>query len=341
MNSKTFSIGVTGLGGGVGQSIAKALNQSGYRIVGMDAEALAAGLYAVPASYIVPYARDANYVDRLLQICEKEKCALLFPGYDVELPVLSRNVHRFAAIGTRVIVSSPEAVEASNDKLRTYTVLRELGVSVPRTVDLSSHVPGQDMPLPLPFILKPRIDGARSKDVYLVQDERTFRIIESDPSLHIHRFIAQAYVDGDEYTCGTVSLEGRHVGTIVMRRILRNGDTYKCFTENNWRIEEEIEKIVAGIKPVGALNIQLRMRDGVPYVLELNARCSGTTAARALAGFNEPKMVADFYLKGIEPDFSVKEISVLRYWKELVVENDAITAMREHGNMEFQHPSSL
>jgi carbamoyl-phosphate synthase large subunit len=336
MTSKTLSIAVTGVGGGVGQSIAKALSHTDYRIVGMDAEPLATGLYAVPSSYIIPYAREESFVRRLLQICEKENCRLLFPGYDVELPILSRNVQRFEAIGTRVIVSSPDAVEASNDKFRTYTVLRELGVSIPYTVDLESFIPGSDLPMPLPFILKPRIDGARSKDVYLVRDEKTFRTFEKDPALGINRFIAQDYIEGEEYTCGTVTLEGRHIGTIVMRRILRNGDTYKCFSVKDPRIEEEIEKIVAGINPVGCLNVQLRVKNGIPYVLELNARCSGTTAARALAGFNEPKMVADFYLKGMEPTFSFTEISVLRYWNELVVDNAAIVTMRESGHLEME-----
>lgn len=341
MTSRTLSIAVTGAGGGVGQSIAKALGHTDYRIVGMDAEPLATGLYAVPSSYIIPYAREERFIGRLLQICEKENCRLLFPGYDVELPVLSRNVHRFEAIGTRVIVSSPDVVEASNDKFRTYTVMRRLGVPIPRTVDLTSYVPGSDLPMSLPFILKPRIDGARSKDVYLIQDEKTFRTLENDPALGINRFIAQDFIEGDEYTCGTVTLEGRHIGTIVMRRILRNGDTYKCFTVRDRRIEEAIEKIVGGIDPVGPLNVQLRVKDGVPYVLELNARCSGTTAARALAGFNEPKMVADFYLKGMEPTFSVAEISVLRYWKELVVENPAIALMRELGHLEQEQFARL
>jgi carbamoyl-phosphate synthase large subunit len=50
------SIGVTGLGGGVGQSIRKALAETDYRIVGMDGEPLGAGLYTVPSAYVIPYA---------------------------------------------------------------------------------------------------------------------------------------------------------------------------------------------------------------------------------------------------------------------------------------------
>ena len=73
------------------------------------------------------------------------------------------------------------------------------------------------------------------------------------------------------------------------------------------------------------------MKKGKPYVFEINARCSGTTAARTLSGFNEPKMIADYLLKGIEPSYEIKEQTILRYWKELVVENDEILEMKEKG----------
>jgi carbamoyl-phosphate synthase large subunit len=119
----------------------------------MEGDVLGTGLYTVPVSYTVPYANHPNYIDRLLDIRETEKCALLFPGLDLELPLLRRNVQRFSRIGTRVIVSSPENVAVANDKFCTFTLLRELGISVPDTVDLASYQPGTA--LPLAFIVEP------------------------------------------------------------------------------------------------------------------------------------------------------------------------------------------
>jgi carbamoyl-phosphate synthase large subunit len=113
-----------------------------------------------------------------------------------------------------------------------------------------------------------------------------------------------------------------------MRRILRDGDTHKCFTEINEKIEQEVRLVVDTIKPFGACNVQLRVKDGTPYVFEINARCSGTTAARSLSGFNEPRMIADFLLKGIEPTYKIKEQTILRYWNELVIENDLVLNLK-------------
>jgi hypothetical protein len=43
-------------------------------------------------------------------------------------------------------------------------------------------------------------------------------------------------------------------------------------------------------------------------------------------------MTADYLLHGIKPDYSVREISILRYWKELAVSNEQIDrlAKTEH-----------
>jgi len=49
MNSK--SIIVTSVGGGVGQSLLKALQDSAYRVIAVDAEPLAVGLHASEKSH--------------------------------------------------------------------------------------------------------------------------------------------------------------------------------------------------------------------------------------------------------------------------------------------------
>lgn len=109
-----------------------------------------------------------------------------------------------------------------------------------------------------------------------------------------------------------------------MRRILRDGDTYKAFVVRDPMLEAFVMDVANRLQPFGPCNFQLRVRDGVPYIFEFNGRCSGTTYCRALAGFNEPKMIADLILKRTPPSFQVRPITVLRYWKELVVENETV-----------------
>ncbi|MFI5296918.1 MAG: hypothetical protein ACHREM_02375, partial [Polyangiales bacterium] len=86
-------------------------------------------------------------------------------------------------------------------------------------------------------------------------------------------------------------------------------------------------------------NAQLKVVGGVPYIFEINARCSGTTGARALCGFNEPRAIADFLLSGIEPSFRIEEKTILRYWQELEVDNALVATMRDQGHVaRAEHP---
>jgi carbamoyl-phosphate synthase large subunit len=323
-----YNIGVTGVGGGVGQSILKSLTETDYNLVALDGELLGVGLYASHTSYLIPYAKDINYINRLLEICKKEKITLLFPGLDAELMPLSLNVEAFKAIGTTVVVSRPEVVKISDDKQQTYDELIKAGVSVPFTASANGFIPDEN---DFPLILKQKVGGARSKNVFVIQNSSEWNVTLEKIGVNLSDFIVMEYIEGDEYTCGTINLDETCKGIIIMRRILRDGDTYKCFTEINDIIEKEVRLVVETIKPFGACNVQLRMKNGKPYVFEINARCSGTTAARTLSGFNEPQMIADYLLKGIEPTYDIKEQTILRYYKEIVVPNQNVNELKAKG----------
>lgn len=332
------TIAITGVGGGVGQSLLKSLKDSGYRIICLDGELLAAGLYASEKSYLIPYAKSDNFIPKVLEICELEKVDLLFPGLDAELMPFSLNRDKFKQIGTTVVVSSPEVVTISDDKQATFDELIKAGVNVPFTASIDDYL---KLNSSFPAIIKQKVGGARSKNVFLAKNKINWDTIISKIGSAIDEYIAMEYIEGHEYTCGTINLENSCKGAIIMRRILRDGDTHKCFTEINEIIEQEVRLVVETIKPFGACNVQLRVKDGTPYVFEINARCSGTTAARTLSGFNEPRMIADFLLKGIEPTYKIKEQTILRYWNEIVIENEVINQLKDNSSVTINNYQTL
>ncbi len=317
---------VTGVGGGVGQSIVKSLQGSCYTVIGADSELLATGLYAVGKAYRVPFASEPAYIERMLEICAREKCALIFPGIDAELGVLSRESQRLKAAGVVPVVSAPEVIKICDNKLLTYQFLVAHGFHAPHTLPLSDNA---DHELGYPMVLKPMEGGARSQRVFVVREEHEFHFRLA--TLDYRNYVAQEYIAGDEYTCGSVNMNGHCYGPIVMRRILRDGDTYKAFISSDPRVHARVQAVVEALQPFGACNVQLRLRDGIPYIFEINARCSGTTYCRSLAGYNEPLMVADWLLFSKTPSYQIREISILRYWKELVVENSRIETMKADG----------
>ena len=315
------NIAITGVGGGVGQSVLKSLKDTGYNLIALDGDPLATGLYASGKSYLIPYSVKPNFIEELLRICEKEKIAMLFPGLDAELMPLSLNRAAFAAIGTTIVVSRPEVIEISDNKQVTYDKLVAAGINVPLTTAMEDFIPEKKT---FPVIIKQKIGGARSKNIFIARDLTEYNAVSKNIGDNKRGYIVMDYIQGDEYTCGSINLNDSCMGVIVMKRILRDGDTYKCFSVKNDVIEQTIKNVMNIIKPFGACNVQLRMKNNVPYIFEINARCSGTTAARTIAGFNEPQMIADYLLKNIYPKFEIKELTILRYWKEFVIDNKMV-----------------
>ena len=318
---------VTGVGSGIGQSILKCFQDSDYTVIGADADPLAAGLYAVPKSYRIPFANASDYVSCVLKICRAEECKLIFPGVEPELMVLARSAAEFRTAGIIPVVCAPNVITLCDDKLATAKFLSQRGFKAPRTLlpeDAALTA------LPFPVVLKPKAGGARSRGVFVVhtREELDTRLSEVDRS----NYLVQEYLPGDDYTCGSVTFEGRCYGTIVMRRTLRDGDTYKAFVMNDPIINDHVRMVAEELQPFGACNFQLRLKDGKPYIFEINSRCSGITYGRACAGFNEPVMIADFLLKGRTPSYSIREVTILRYWKELLVENSAISMLKREGS---------
>jgi len=344
MKKKTISIAITGVGGGVGQSIVKCFNNSNYRIIGLDASPLSAGLYAVDKAYIIPLVNDSSYIDEILAICKKEKCQVLLPGLDLELLKLSNNSDKFTTINTTVAVSRPKVIKVCDDKLLTTELLTRGGVNAPKTFSLVHFLEKQtdkNTMLSYPIIVKQKKGGSRSINVFLINNQNELNNLLQKPSFNQENFVAQEYIKGDEFTCGTVNFNGKCYGVIVMKRELRAGDTHKCFTVKNKIIEKEVKKTVQLLNPFGACNVQLRLKNNKAYVLEINPRCSGTTAARNICGFNEPQMIVDYIIKNKTPRYSIKSLTILRYWKELVVENKLVSEMVSKGKITNKHFKSL
>jgi carbamoyl-phosphate synthase large subunit len=320
-----MNVAATAVGGGVGQTIIKALQDTEYRVVGIDGEVLGTGLYAVDKGYLGYYANHPKFIERIIEICEKEKCRVLFPGLDVELLPLSNNLETLERNDVVPIVSNPGVIKICDDKLETARFLQKNGFPSAKTYRLTDYT----FDLDFPVILKPQEGGRRSIGRFVANDRREFdRYCEV---IDVNNYVVQEYIQGDEYTCGTVSLENRCVGVILMKRDLRDGDTYKAFVVKDQTLSNFVTSVINALGPFGACNVQLVMKEDVPYIFEVNARCSGTTACRALAGFNEPKMICDYVSKGIkDPSFTIREIAILRYWQEFVVSYEKIREMKSN-----------
>lgn len=315
---------VTGAGALLGQGILRSLLASPLapRVVALDPSPLAAGLYWVPDRALIPMAKDPAYLDVLGSLLDLHRPDVLLVGTDVELLLLAHHRHAIESTwGTRVVVASPEVVGIADDKWLTVQFLR------------SHHFPAPDSCLPsedgaaedalvervgFPLVVKPRV-GARSVGVSVVRDRDALnQAVRYAPSpVVIQECVG---VPEEEYTAGTLTFDGHCDASIVMRRDLRDGNTYRAWVDDYPEVNAVVKKMAEALGAYGPANFQFRLVGGQVKVFEINGRFSGTTPLRMHAGFNEVDLVVRRVVLG-EPirQPQVEKMTILRYFTEEVV----------------------
>ena len=310
---------VTGGGALLGQGIIRSLRQSTLspEIVAVDPSPLAVGLQWADRSHAVPLASAPQYLDVFLGIIADERPDAILVGTDVELEVLSRARAMIEKdFETHVVVSSTEVIRIADDKYATAEFFRQAGLPHPRSA-LPDGARELARDIGYPLVVKPR-QGARSVGVEVVHDDDELaRALDGKDGLLVQECVG---TDEVEFTAGVICFDGRCDASIVMRRDLRDGNTYRAFVDEYPELNEQVRTFAERLGPEGPANFQFRLVDGQAKVFEINARFSGTTPFRALAGFNEVEMVLRHVLYGeavrqprIEP------MTILRYWTEQVV----------------------
>lgn len=323
---------VTGAGALLGQGIIRAIRASTLNatIIAVDPSPLSAGLYWADSSYLVPMASHPGYLDRLREIISLVRPDVVIPGTDVELLLLSESrtgIER--EFGAHVIVSSPQVVRIADDKWLTSQFLREKELG-----HVPSCLPGDEDKLILecgfPLIVKPRV-GARSIGFKVVKNMDDLQsAIKQDPAIVIQKYVG---TDSTEFTAGTLTFEGKCDATIVMKRDLRDGNTYRAFVEEHSDLNVAMQMAANCLGAYGPANFQFRLDDGVPRIFEINGRFSGTTPLRARAGFNEVEMSIRHILYGdpiVQP--RIEALVLLRHWSETVIKPADILSSSIHAS---------
>lgn len=323
---------VTGAGALLGQGIIKSLRRSSLelKIAAADPNPLSAGLFWADEAYVLRMADDPTYLDRLCEVIARAKPDILIPGTDVELPILAAQRERLEdEFGTCVLVSDPRVIGIADDKFLTFQFLLGADLAPPASA-LPEDENGMQALLDLvgfPLVVKPRI-GARSVGVSLVSTPRELQeAIAGRHGLVVQECVGQ---DEQEYTASVIVFEHTPKASIVMRRDLRDGNTYRAFSGSYLELNRQVKALGAALGPHGPANFQFRLDEtGRARVFEINARFSGTTPLRALVGFNEVDMCLRYILRG-EPinEPRVHESAVLRHWSETLIEFSDIEALQ-------------
>ncbi len=361
---------VTAVGGaGIGEQLIKSLRIADrpYRIVGADAQARSLGLQDVDVPVILPLAAAPDYVDTILDVCQRLGVQAVYPGSEAELGVLSKARSRLVDAGI-VLFANTEAVVATGlDKAATVRFLADHGFRWLRSVLVASPADLSTVDF-LPAILKPNSGGGGSVNTFVAQTEDEFRLFGTFLLATYPSFLAQEYVGTafHEYTVGVLSdLDGVFINSIAVRRnimsVFSNRSRVKNRTGNpmfgdelvvsNGVSQGEIgpfpevtavcERMALELGSRGPLNIQCRLVGSDVFVFEINPRFSGTAPLRALVGFNEPDLLFRRHVEGevLSPRFSYRTGHIARGLREVLLDSALEGATIGAGDFVWEIPS--
>lgn len=322
-----MKVAISGVGGGVGQSILKALTLSSLPVdvLALDVQPYSAGLYLAEDSEVVPKPESPGGLAHWENVLRDREIDALIPGSDHDLVALSSVREHWGAAGVcQVLVSDPELVSICRDKAATCQVLQKKGLPAPVSVwglSLDETLAWADRQ-GYPLVIKPR-RGYASRQVNIVTNAEELRFFFPRTNEPIIQELLNLSGTAEEYTCSVfVDQSGQPTATFMARRELSGGATYRAEIGYWPEIDELLRKIGRAFQPTGVMNVQLRQTDSGPVPFELNIRCSGTSAIRAYFGYNEPEMLLRHYVLGEDIRvFPARTGYVFRYWNEVFLDN--------------------
>ena len=314
---------ISGVGGDVAQGVIRSLEKSSLDccIYKIAFDTNNSWLYLDNFSFISPPVADEKYVEYICNFILKHKIDSFIPCIDTEIFKISKNKSYIEnKTGARVIVGDYDKIQICHDKLKTSHFLKENDFCHPETWPVT-EIPSN---LNFPLILKSK-NGSGSKNIYEIYNTEDLDLIKYDDD-----YILQEKLEGEEYTAGCYLGNDLEIkGICILKRKLKEGSTYYAERIIDANMENYIEHIVKklGLKYV---NIQFRIKDGLPCPFEFNGRFSGTTGIISRV-FNAPEMyIRETLLKdNLEKIINYETFHVMRYYEEIYASDQDVHDLLE------------
>jgi biotin carboxylase len=244
---------------------------------------------------------EERFMRRIEEICALERIDCVFPSYDAEVYVFSKNRERLASQGITAVVSDYEGVARLIDKSITLAAAERAGFPIPRTrvPDNLEELRQAAAEIEPPWVLKPRCN-AHAVNIELARDREELERLYGRLCNTQDRPLLQEYVPAatkrNYYVLVDRDSEARSVFTPRVRRTRKIGMRTPCAAVESSRevpYESEMRRLLKELGVWGGLTIQtiIDARDGRPKLMEINPRFGHNLWYRTELGINEPLML--------------------------------------------------
>ena len=246
MNKLDVTIGLTCIGAASWSSVIRHLRESRsvrLRIIGMDIHDRHAGRELVDRFHLVPGGDSQDYVEKVLEVCAREKIRILIPGADEEVFAISRSQDLFQEKGIICTVPPRDKLHLFSNKFEMYDFLHKGGVDLPWFFPVRD---GSDVNAVAErmranedrFIIK-MCQGRGGRGVFLVNRALSrprgvtgvHRLMEVDPATMAgivgeypeKTFMAMEYLEGDFFSVDALCSQGEPIYLVPRERVNPRG----------------------------------------------------------------------------------------------------------------------
>lgn len=278
------------------------------RLIGVDMTSDPSAKYLVDVFYQVPPVTDDSYIDVILDICKKEHVDIYMPGISAEVTKVAARRDEFEELGVKLSISNLESVAIANNKLKSYMLLQEHGIPVPKFYgvhNVEDFIEGcKYMGYPEKPVCIKIVDGSGSRGVRIIDSTKSryeifvnekpnsfytsyedmLSLLKSVPDLH--EMMLVEYMHGPEFTVDALADKGKvlYIGgrenvislmSIAMESVVKKDE----------KAEQIARDVISLLKMDGNVGFDFMRNDKEePVLMDINPRITATVAIFAIAG---------------------------------------------------------
>ncbi|MBD9101266.1 MAG: ATP-grasp domain-containing protein [Bacteroides caccae] len=288
----------------------KNVEERNIRIVGVDMQEEPSVYYMVDAFYQVPAASDPDYVDIVLDICKKENVIIYFPNISAEVEAVVNRKAEFDAVGVKLSVSNLDSILISNNKLKTYQMLQDAGIDVPkfyRVHSVEDFIEGcKYMDYPNKAICLKIVSGSGSRGVRLIDSTKSrYQIFakEKPNSFYtsyeemlsilkepkqLDEMMLVEFMPGNEYTVDLLAEKGKVLYQVGRENVVSlmsiAQESILVYDENAYKISKQVVEL---LNVDGNMGFDfMRDENGRAVLMDINPRITATVSVIAAGGVN-------------------------------------------------------
>jgi len=326
-------------------AIIKQASKRKVRVIGVDNNKCPQAISFCDAFYPVPLGSSPDYIAEIKKICVKEGVDLIIPTSDEEALSLTNSRDVFESINTSIAAMDYELLSIFSNKIRTYEVLKSKNLPVAdfkiacNESELQTAISFFDNQK-IDFVIKPAISRG-GRDVIVVENNNSsLRAVSGGREIHMgvavfkseilpnfkrnFPLIVMEKLYGPVHDIDMLAWKGRPIYAVPRKRVDSINPNAGHTLVNDpalIKIGEDIIKVFV-LSWLYDCDIMFD-RNGMPKIIEINPRQSGSIAVLATAGVPVFEDLISLFLKDeVEPVKVPYGKKVIPYKALAVVESE-------------------